>query len=663
MPNLRYILLITLLLSALWSEHNYTNALVKEHSPYLQQHAHNPVNWYPWGEEAFTKAEKENKLIFLSIGYSTCHWCHVMEEESFIDFELAKILNKHFISIKVDREEYPQIDKKYQALYMQVYAQRGGWPLSVFLSPQKEVFFMGTYIPKEEGYGSKGLVNLLPSFVKLQRENKAFDKAIKKYKKTANNTALKVKLDVKIMDKVVSDIVKQFDSADGGFASRPKFPEVSKLELLLDIYQLSANKQAFKMAELTLRKMAQGGIYDQVGGGFFRYTTDKAWQIPHFEKMLYTNAELIPVYVKLYKITGDKLYKKVVDETIAQMEKNYRQEGVYFSASDADSDGEEGGYFIYAYDKIESILEKQGWKPKEIEDVLDYMGIEEDGNIDGEYSHTHITNDEAPTRVDELRAYLKSVSDKRTFPFVDKKINTAWNAMMIKALFVASKLDNRYLVLGEKRLEGLLWRMYPKQTLYHQTLIGKVPTQKALLEDYAFLVDALLAGYERNYDDVYLSLAQTLTEEAIAKFYKNKRWYLSDDSIEAYADFDDRYYTSALSVILEDLVRMSSLTEALKYIAIVKETIVNIGAVLEINPAFAPKLVHTFLRLSKGDIIIHAKREKLLLAQDKLDKVAYPFILSKVQENDAYLACKTTMCFAHDKNITKLIEKIEKAIK
>jgi len=241
MPNLRYILLVTLLLSTLWAEHNYTNALTKEHSPYLQQHAHNPVNWYPWGEEAFTKAKKENKLIFLSIGYSTCHWCHVMEEESFIDLELAKILNEDFISIKVDREEYPQIDKKYQALYMRVHGERGGWPLSVFLSPKREVFFMGTYIPKEEGYGSKGLVNLLPSFVTLQRENKAFDKVIKKYRKTVNNMTLKVKLDVKIMDRVVADIVKQFDSIHGGFTSRPKFPEASKLELLLDIYQLSAN--------------------------------------------------------------------------------------------------------------------------------------------------------------------------------------------------------------------------------------------------------------------------------------------------------------------------------------------------------------------------------------------------------------------------------------
>jgi uncharacterized protein YyaL (SSP411 family) len=379
--------------------------------------------------------------------------------------------------------------------------------------------------------------------------------------------------------------------------------------------------------------------------------------------MIYTNAELITVYVKLYKMTGDKLYRKVVDETIAQMEKNYRQEGVYLSASDADSDGEEGGYFIYAYDEIESMLEEKGWKSQEIENGLDYMGIEEDGNIDGEYSHTHITNDEVPIRLEELKKYLRALSDKRTFPFVDKKINTAWNAMMIKALFEASKIDKKYLALAQKRLDALLALMRSKEILYHQTLIGKVPTQKALLEDYAFLVDALIAGYERTYKASYLSLAQRLTDGALHKFYRKKQWYLSNDGIEAYANFDDRYYTSVLSVMLENLVRMSALTEELKYNTIVKETISHSGAILETNPAFAPKLVHTFLRLKKGDIIIHAKREKLLIVQAKLEEVAYPFILSKVQESDAYLACKTTMCFAHDKNITKLIEKIEKAVK
>ena len=660
MQKIFFLIVLSILLRA---EQHYTNALIKEHSPYLQQHAHNPVNWYPWGEEAFEKAKKEHKLIFLSIGYSTCHWCHVMEEESFTDVNVAKLLNDDFISIKVDREQYPQIDKKYQKIYRDVYGKRGGWPLSIFMTADKEVFFIGTYIPKEEGYGSKGLLSLLPSFVVLNADTSALKEAIEKHKKKKSQNSLQLDRNDKLVSRVVFDIEKQYDADNGGFAAHPKFPEASKLDLLLDIVRLTGNQKAWNMAEVTLKKMARSGLYDQVHGGFFRYTIDSEWKIPHFEKMLYTNAELIAVYVKMVEMTGDRLYKKVVEESIAEMEKHYMQEGVYLSASDADSDGEEGGYFIYEYLELKSALKEQGWKAQEIEDVLSYMGIEEDGNIDGEFSQPHITREKPPVRLDALKNYLHKVSAKRTFPFVDKKVNTAWNAMMIKALFEASKIDKQYVSLANRRMDALLKLMYPEGVLYHQTLLGKTPTQKALLEDYAFLIDALIAGYERTYDNKYLKLAQSLTDEMIDKFYKDKQWYLSDDGLNAEADFDDRYYTSALSVMLDNLLRMASLTDTFKYRSIVKDTLVNMGGILKTNPALASKLVHTFLRLEKGDIIVHATKEKLHMAQSELDKVKYPFLLSATEESDAYLACKTTMCFAHDKNITKLIEKINEAVK
>ena len=645
------------------AEHHYTNALIKEHSPYLQQHAHNPVNWYPWGDEAFEKAKKEDKLIFLSIGYSTCHWCHVMEEESFTDVDVATLLNDDFISIKVDREQYPQIDKKYQKIYRDVYGKRGGWPLSIFMTADKEVFFMGTYIPKEEGYGSKGLLTLLPSFVTLKSHPPALVKAIAKHAKKSTQTGLQKNANTIFITQVIADIEKQFDSVNGGFATHPKFPEASKLTLLLDIYRLTGNQKAWYMAKKTLTKMAESGIYDQVHGGFFRYTIDSEWKIPHFEKMLYTNAQLIAVYVKIYEMTGDILYKKVIEESIAEMEKHYLKDGLYMSASDADSDGEEGGYFIYEYVELKSALREKGWQPKEIDDVLAYMGIEEDGNIDGDFSQPHISGHKKPVRLEALKAYLREISNKRTFPFVDKKINTAWNAMMIKALFMASKVDKHYETLAKRRLDSLLTLMYAKGQLYHQTLLGKKPKQKALLEDYAFLIDALISGYERTYDAKYLQLAQGLTKDVLVKFHKDKQWYMSDDDIRAKADFDDRYYTSSLSVMLDNLVRMATLTETLKYNAIVKETLANMGGILETNPASASRLVHTFLRLEKGNIIIHASQEKLRIAQTRLDKVQYPFLLSAVEESDEYLACKITMCFAHDKNVTKLIEKINKAIR
>ena len=502
---LKNLIIFYFLITALWAEHNYTNALIKEDSPYLQQHAHNPVNWYPWGKEVFEKAKKENKLIFLSIGYSTCHWCHVMEEESFTDDAVAKLLNDSYISVKVDREEFPQLDKKYQQLYMAMHGERGGWPLSIFMSPGAEVFHLATYIPIEEGYGSKGMMNMLPSFTKLQDDNaKQLQTLVYKHKeamlKGKSKERLKERLTLKVMNKVLDEISVEFDKENGGFASRPKFPEASKIELLIDIYKLNGNKKALLMAETTLKKMAQGGIYDQIGGGFFRYTTDVAWQIPHFEKMLYTNAELIPVYVSMYELTANLLYKKVVDETIAQMEAHFMKEGLYFSASDADSDGEEGGYFIYSYEEVKEALLAQGFKIKDVEEALAYLGIEEDGNIDIEFSHTHISTTKVPAKLLQVKAYLKVLSSKRTFPFIDTKIITAWNAMMIKALFSASKIDSKYLSLGNQRLEALLKLMRKGDVLYHQTLLGKKPKQKGLLEDYAFLMDAMIEGYLRTYD-------------------------------------------------------------------------------------------------------------------------------------------------------------------
>ena len=664
---MKHLFIFYILTLFVFAEHNHTNALIKEDSPYLQQHAHNPVNWYPWGKEAFDKAKKENKLIFLSIGYSTCHWCHVMEEESFTDDTVAKLLNENYISIKVDREEFPQLDKKYQQLYMAMYGERGGWPLSIFMSPGAEVFHLATYIPIEEGYGSKGMMNMLPAFSRLHHENtKQLQALVDKHKeatlKGSAKESLKEKLTLKVMDRVIAEISAEFDKENGGFDSRPKFPEASKIELLLSIYKLNGNKEALLMAETTLKKMAQGGIYDQIGGGFFRYTTDVAWQIPHFEKMLYTNAELIPVYVSMYELTADPLYKKVVDETIAQMELHFMKEGLYLSASDADSDGEEGGYFIYSYEEVKQALLAQGLKSRDVEQALAYLGIEEDGNIDVEFSHTHITSTKAPAKLREVKAYLKALSAKRTFPFVDTKIITAWNAMMIKALFSASKLDSKYLSLATQRLEALLKLMRKGDVLYHQTLLGKFAKQKGLLEDYAFLMDAMIEGYLRTYNKAYLTQLGALAKESIHKFYKNRQWYLSDDGIKVEADFDDRYYTSALSVMLENLVRLASLTEELDYNEIVKKTIKESGAVLETNPAKAPKLLHTFLRLKVGDVIIKSNAKQLQNVRKQIEAMKYPFVLSKPEESDKYLACRVNSCFAYDTNMTALIHKIKKVV-
>jgi hypothetical protein len=265
-------------------------------------------------------------------------------------------------------------------------------------------------------------------------------------------------------------------------------------------------------------------------------------------------------------------------------------------------------------------------------------------------------------RLEEVKTYLRTVSRKRTFPFVDSKIITAWNAMMVKALFTASKLDSHYLTLADQRLEVLLKGMRIKNRLYHQTLLGKKPKQEGLLEDYAFLMDAMIEGYVKTYNKKYLLELQVLAKEAIDKFYRKKRWYLSDDGIEAEADFDDRYYTSALSVMLENLVKLASLTEELFYAEVVEETLENSGGILKNTPAKAPKLLHTFLRLKMGDVIIKATTQKLQNSRKEIEAMQYPFVLSKSEESDKYLACRVNSCFAYDANLTALIKKIEKAV-
>ncbi len=642
----------------------YTNALIHESSPYLQQHAHNPVDWYPWGKKAFIKAKREHKLIFLSIGYSTCHWCHEMERESFTDEAVAKLLNDNFVSIKVDREEYPQIDKKYQALYLAKYGKRGGWPLSVFLTPEGKVLYIATYIPKEAGYGSPGLLKLLPELATLRDDPEALRKRIASFgvpSSTHRTSSATIDIPVRaVIEKSIKRLEETYDKKHGGFGKRPKFPEASKIEMLLTIVRLTGNTHAMQMLMQTLTKMARSGLYDQVEGGFFRYTTDAGWEYPHYEKMLYINAELITVYARAYRVTADPLYRRVVEETIAHMRDHFSREGLFFAASDADSDGEEGGYYIYDYTRIMEALRKEGWDERTIKDNLVYYGIEEDGNVDGELSLPHLGAGAPPPKAEAFRDYLATLRRTRTFPFVDHKILTSWNAMMIKALFVAGGIDPRYNTEAEHSLEALLHGLYLDGKLYHQRIGGARPVRPALLEDYAFLVDALIEGYERTYKARYLTLAQTLAKEAVRRFYRKGVWYLSDDGIEAVADADDRYYTSPLSVMLDDLLRLAVLLEERDLSGIVKRTLYHWDALLEKDPTSAPRLAILYLRYRLGDVVIHASKDALFGVQSQIERAKYPFLLSKAQENAGYLACGINVCFAADRNITKLLKRIQK---
>ena len=658
---MKFLLLLTLFFSFL-----YSNALEHENSPYLQQHKNNPVNWYPWGEEALAKAKKEHKLIFLSIGYSTCHWCHVMALESFEDKTIAKLLNKDYISIKVDREELPHLDRLYQNLHILLKKRSGGWPLTAILTEDAKPFFVGTYIPPTEKYKLEGMISLLPRLALEYKKNtkEVDEKAELIHKKVLAFDAHDFKavaLKLSITKEVFSAFQEKFDDIYYGFSYQPKFPESSKIALLLDLDALGVDG-AGEMALLTLRAMALHGIYDQVEGGFFRYSVDAAWEIPHFEKMLYTNAELIPLYLKAYTLTKDELYKNIVNETISMIENRFENESVYFSASDADSHHEEGGFFTYSYKEMMQSM--QGLTQKEKSELIKDLDLIEMGNFmnegDAFEAKTHINfySKKRPKNFEKIKPELQAIRKNRDYPFIDKKINTAWNAMMIEALFSSAVINKKYVKLGNERLHALLRKMYIKGVLYHQTFLGKVPQQKALLEDYAFLISALLEAYEQTYKREYYYLAKTLSDEAVQKFY-SKQWVLSDDGLRVNADMLDKYYTAAMNKMLMGLLTLANLSGERKYLDIVKQTLANKSALLKKEPSSYASLMRVLLREKKGYVTLKASQKNLKNNAKKIAEINYPFVLKKAEYLKEYLACDMSQCFAIDQDLSKVIKIIE----
>jgi len=661
---LRIFLIIIILITSLISSHTHTNALSKSESPYLLQHAHNPINWYPYDKEAFKIAKEKDKLIFLSIGYSTCHWCHVMEEESFENEKIAELLNRDFVSIKVDKEEMPQIDIYYQHQHSLLTNSRNGWPLTIVMTPEKEILFIGRYIPPYDNYGIEGMTTLLPRLADLYKNPKLKNKLIKENQKliTKNSVLKEIKVKDKLSTLFVKKMYKRYDKIYKGFDRRPRFPMSSHLNALLQIYQLDNNKTAFTMVDESLTAMANGGIYDQIEGGFFRYTTDQDWVIPHFEKMLYTNAELIPLYVKMYLLTGKKLYKKVVVETIKEFEDKFEKDHLFFAASDADGKEGEGRYFVYERDDVELLLEKAGYSEKEIEENLEYFDITDSGNFEDGLSNVHFNTgfDEVVKKADQTKKILLDMRKRRKFPFIDKKIITAWNAMMIKALFIASKIDKKYEQKAEISLKALLDRHYINGVLYHQSIDNKTPSRVALLEDYVFLIDALLTAYETTFKTQYLTLATKLTQQSIKKFYKDGVWYLDDSDFKAESQYEDKYYTTALARHFHNLLSVSYLNYDLKLLADTKRYLKDERQKILNNLGKSPEALMALIRVEDDNIVLKANRKMLLDSHKQIDKIQYPFLLKKSEKADIYLLCDENTCFFYDKNLTKVIEKIKK---
>ena len=507
------------------------NRLIHETSPYLRQHAHNPVDWYPWGEEAFQKAREEDKPIFLSIGYAACHWCHVMERESFADPETAAILNRYFVPVKVDREERPDVDQIYMTA-VQVMTGQGGWPLSVFLTPDGVPFYGGTYFPPTDRYGLPSFKRILLSIAQAwqtQRE-RLLAGGQDVIERVTQLTTLRGDGDLtpSLLEDAFHALARQFDEHHGGFGTAPKFPQPMNLDLLLRVWRRFHFDRALVMVERTLDHMARGGIYDQIGGGFHRYSVDAMWLVPHFEKMLYDNALIPRVYLHAWQITHNPDYRRIVEETLTYVLREMQHpEGGFYSTQDADSEGEEGKFYLWTPEEIRAVLDAETARVVEV-----YYGIEPGGNFEGK-SILHVPRPpdvvaeqlglsltELETRIQAARQRLYEARGQRVWPERDEKILLSWNGMMIATLAEAGRVLSapeyvraasqamNFLLTHLQREDGRLWHTWKDGT-------AKVP---AYLEDYAHCVDGLLRLYEATFNVQWLEKAHELAAAMIDLF-------------------------------------------------------------------------------------------------------------------------------------------------
>jgi uncharacterized protein YyaL (SSP411 family) len=505
------------------------NRLINEKSPYLLQHAYNPVNWYPWCEEAFEKAEKENKPIFLSIGYSTCHWCHVMERESFEDNAVAKILNENFISIKVDREERPDID----AIYMdtcQLLTGHGGWPLTIFALPNKKPFHAGTYFPKEDSQYMDGLITILNRVISSWESNRdkileSADEIVRVLHTMTDFGEIRSDASSKVYDKkeLLKDsfntLKSSFDSKYGGFGSKPKFPTPHNLWFLLEYYKTNNDLDALNMVEITLDAMYAGGIYDHIGFGFSRYSTDRLWLAPHFEKMLYDNALLAIIYSNAYEVTQKEKYKTVANEIFTYLLRDMKDEkGGFYSAEDADSEGVEGKFYVWSLNEIFEVLGKEDGKK-----FASYFNITEKGNFEG-FNIPNLIDKNLPEDtlfINNCKQKLFHHRDKRIHPYKDNKILTSWNGLAIAAFALGGRLldNNEYTFAAESALEFIYKYLFDKAG----KLLARYREGEAniygYVDDYAFLTWALLELYETTNKETFLDRAINLTSDFVKFFW------------------------------------------------------------------------------------------------------------------------------------------------
>lgn len=566
-----------------------SNRLISETSPYLLQHAQNPVNWYPWGEESLEKAKRENKPIFLSIGYSACHWCHVMAHESFEDEETAVLMNENFINIKVDREERPDIDDIYQRV-CQLATGTGGWPLSVFLTPDQKPFYVGTYIPKESRHGMPGFRAILTQLAEAHKAKKSeIESATTEFLGALEHSAKDIQqnngftIDRSILDEAGVGLLHLSDPVYGGFGQAPKFPNPSNLTFLLRCYDISRISRYRDFVLLTADRMEAGGIYDHIGGGFARYSTDQRWFVPHFEKMLYDNALLVQVYSEAYQISGNEKYLDVVEKTLGYVKREMMSpKKGFYSAQDADSEGEEGRYYLWSKEEILTSLGDETIA----EIFCEHYGVTQAGNFEGKnILSVRMSLSELSQKYERPPEILKEIissalsslfktREKREKPGLDDKIITAWNGLMISAFAKGYRVtDNKdYLEIAKSALEFIGSNLTRDHDRLYRTFKNGISKLNGYLDDYAFYVNALLDVFEIDSNPAYLETAVRYTDSVIQHFWdpvNHDFFFTSDDHEELIVrtkNFYDLAVPSGNSIAASNLLRLYHLTQRSDYL-------------------------------------------------------------------------------------------------
>jgi uncharacterized protein YyaL (SSP411 family) len=586
----------------------FVNHLILSDSPYLLQHAHNPINWYSWSDEAFNKARTENKLIFLSIGYATCHWCHVMEEESFEDLEVAKLMNQYFIAIKVDREIQPDVDATFMNI-SQLTTGSGGWPLNVFLTPDGRSFLTDTYITKER------LISVIPQLQHLWQNETGKITALADLTvqmvdtiKSTQNALQVIALDQTIFNKTTLSILDSFDEIQGGFGEAPKFPRESLQLFLLDEQKRNPSEDKLTAIITTLDAMATGGFYDVIGGGFHRYSVDNAWMVPHFEKMLYNQAQLSLLYTRAYQLTKKPLYKRIAEQTLNYVLKEMQnKKGGFFSATDADSEGEEGTFFIFSSSDLQSILNTEQYQQ-----ALKWFDLSKHTEFENKnVIRFHDVNQLQPTDYSVVDAFIDKIYQariQRVPPLTDNKVLLSWNALLIQSFIEAGQVFNNphYLNTGINTAQYLFDQFYQNNQLYRVSIDQRVSTP-ALFEDYVYFAQALLAVFDQTHEQVWLNRVEQLVQQMNTYFWDKQNFGFRMSTGKKHLNLSlkqiyDDALPSANGIAYQVLVKLSARTTNLDYATQAQQLLGAVSSLIKKDPYSYTSFIQGLNNVMNGEL-------------------------------------------------------------